>query len=59
VLIGRAVRAGWDVSQEKRATIIRQLIDAIHGDDVRLCLAAAAVLVEMVDANTTAEQPAG
>lgn len=46
-LISRAVREGWDVPSEKRVSILRQLDQTIAGDDDRLVICAAQLVMRM------------
>ncbi len=51
ILIGRAIRDGWDVSEAKRREIIQQTLVALDSDNDRLSLAAVRVVVLMEAAN--------
>ena len=51
ILIGRAIRDGWDVPEAKRQEIIQQTLVALDSDNDRLSLAAVRVVVLMEAAN--------
>lgn len=47
VLIGRAVRSGWDIPEAKRLAIVQQLRQALDSTDPRLVVSAARCLLAM------------
>ena len=51
VLIGRAIRDGWDVPEAKRLEIVQQTLAALNSDDERLTLAAVRLVIAMEAAN--------
>ena len=51
ILIGRAIRDGWNVSDAKRHEIIQQTIVALNSDNDRLTLAAVRLVIHMEAAN--------
>lgn len=51
ILIGRAIRDGWDVPEAKRDEIVRQTLAALNSDNDRLTLAAARLVILMEAAN--------
>ena len=51
VMIGRAIRNGWDVPESKRLEIVRQTLAALKSPDERLAVAAAQLVVLMEAAN--------
>lgn len=51
ILIGRAIRDGWDVPEAKRLAIIQQVRAALHSDNERLALSAARLVIAMEAAN--------
>ena len=58
ILIGRAVREGWDVSKSKRRRIIREMMAALDTDDARLILSVARLALAMEKQNMLAEAAA-
>ena len=55
VLIGRAVRGRWLVSEEERHEAVEQLFVTLQSDDVRLVLSVVRVLLMMEEQNQRAE----
>lgn len=51
VLIGRAIRDGWDVPEAKRLEIVQQTLQALDSPDEWLSLAAVRLVVLMEAAN--------
>ena len=51
ILIGRAIRDGWDVPEAKRQEIVLQTLAALKSDDEWLTLAAVRLVVLMEAAN--------
>lgn len=51
ILIGRAIRGGWNVSEAKRKEIVSQTLAALNSDDEWLTLAAVRLVVLMEAAN--------
>ena len=55
VLIGRAVREGWDVPKAKRRSIMRQMMATLETDDARLILSVARLALAMDKHNMLVE----
>lgn len=51
LLIGRAIRGGWDVPEAKRREIVQQTLAALNSDDERLSISAAQLVIAMEGAN--------
>ena len=51
VLIGKAVRSGWDVPDSKRQEIVQQMLAALDTDDDRLALSVLNLMIAMEAAN--------
>ena len=55
VLIGRAVRGGWPIPDEKRTAIVEQLMATLQSDDDRLAISVARVVLAMEEQNQRAQ----